>query len=140
MDYQDFLKSKHIAERWGQAQAAFEVAENSEEVAYYQAILGEFYDYIQDLEGKLFDQAVKNDPADLTDLSKIPAAENTILPDSLASSQVPVPAPFAPPAVDLTDFQTGPNLTPLPDNAPAANSSNPAGQVSTDEEDPWFGF
>ena len=47
MNYQEFLKSKAIAERWGEAQAAFESSDSSAETAYYQQLLSEFYDYIQ---------------------------------------------------------------------------------------------
>lgn len=54
MNYSDFMKSKHIAERWGEAQAALESTDQTPEVAYYQELLNDFYDYIQYLESKTF--------------------------------------------------------------------------------------
>ena len=54
MDYTNFLKSKRIAERWGEAQAAFEAMTPNDELMYYQQLLTEFYDYIQELEARSF--------------------------------------------------------------------------------------
>lgn len=79
MNYEEFLKSKHIAERWGEAQAAFESIEATTEVAYYQELLNDFYDYIQDLERQLFitDQTVSpqlhaSDPASFLTSRSVP--------------------------------------------------------------------
>ncbi len=66
MDYDAFMKSKHIAERWGEAQAAFEQSDVSDETAYYQELLTDFYEYIQFLEAKSFG---KEKVEDLTNLS-----------------------------------------------------------------------
>lgn len=79
MNYEEFLKSKHIAERWGEAQAAFESIQATTEVAYYQELLNDFYDYIQDLERQLFitDQTVSpqlraSDPASFLTSRSVP--------------------------------------------------------------------
>lgn len=54
MNYDDFIKSKHISERWGEVQGTFESIEPTAEIAYYHELLTEFYDYILHLEAKFF--------------------------------------------------------------------------------------
>jgi hypothetical protein len=81
MNYEEFLKSKHIAERWGEAQAAFESIEATTEVAYYQELLNDFYDYIQDLERQLF----------ITDQTVSPQLRASVPAPFLTSRSVPLP-------------------------------------------------
>ncbi|MCU5752920.1 hypothetical protein OBG91_03915 [Lactococcus lactis] len=50
MDYNDFMKSKHIAERWGEFQANYKNLNKTSELKAYHDLLTEFYDYIQSLE------------------------------------------------------------------------------------------
>lgn len=119
MNYADFLKSKRIAERWGEAHAAFESSENSPEVAYYQEILSDFYDYIQQLEAQLFTEN---------------ATEPATLPEKNENLQ-PAPAVFSPSAQAFTDAPVMQKAANLSEN----QLSSDAGLV-TDEEDPWFGF
>ena len=47
MDYNDFMKSKHIAERWGEFQANYKNLNKTSELKAYHDLLTEFYDYIQ---------------------------------------------------------------------------------------------
>ena len=54
MDYNDFMKSKHIAERWGEFQANYKNLNKTSELKAYHDLLTEFYDYIQSLEAHLF--------------------------------------------------------------------------------------
>ena len=48
LDYDKFLKSKQIAEKWGESQAKIH------DVAYYRETLAQFYEYIQLLEREIF--------------------------------------------------------------------------------------
>lgn len=54
MDYNDFMKSKHIAELWGEFQANYKNLNKTSELKAYHDLLTEFYDYIQSLEAHLF--------------------------------------------------------------------------------------
>ena len=54
MDYNDFMKSKHIAERCGEFQANYKNLNKTSELKAYHDLLTEFYDYIQSLEAHLF--------------------------------------------------------------------------------------
>ena len=54
MDYNDFMKSKHIAERWGELQANYKNLNKTSELKAYHDLLTEFYDYIQSLEAHFF--------------------------------------------------------------------------------------
>ncbi|MCL2112420.1 MAG: hypothetical protein FWH31_00560 [Streptococcaceae bacterium] len=139
MNYNDFMKSKHIAERWGEAQGTFESIDNTSEMIYYHELLTEFYDYIQYLEGYFFTdgsnslttlskEADKN-PSVLTDtsnhFSEISSADSNIKAETLKSSNRPEQL--------FTAFS--PTIE-TPDTSPFGASQ----EVLTDEEDPWFGF
>ena len=56
MDYNDFMKSKHIAERWGEFQANYKNLNKTSELKAYHDLLTEFYDYIQSPETLSFGQ------------------------------------------------------------------------------------
>lgn len=121
MNYDEFLKSKQIAERWGEAQATFKAEASSAEGAYYQGLLTEFYDYIKLLESHFF-----------------------VSPASPSQSGTPTVAP----TVTKEKNQPEHLLTQIPsafslENQPAFADPQVASFVPeslTDEEDPWFGF
>lgn len=54
MDYELFIKSKKIAEKWGEVQAT------GHDANFYLAALTEFYDYIQALEAEIFNQEISS--------------------------------------------------------------------------------
>lgn len=91
MDYSDFMRSKQISERWGEAQGAFEsgkMSEKVEAIAYYHELLTDFYDYIQYLEAKTF-----NDAPDMFEKKKlhqenIPAQSTFSLPPTLVAEDI----------------------------------------------------
>lgn len=129
MDYADFMKSKRIAERWGEAQAAFESSDNSSEVAYYQEILTDFYDYIQFLEAKAFE--TERDFESESPLVSFPQAKNQKETVSVLTKIAPVEASENEAAV--MTIPKKPALT-------FADLMKDEQEVVTDEEDPWFGF
>lgn len=130
MDYADFMKSKRIAERWGEAQAAFESSDNSSEVAYYQEILTDFYDYIQFLEAKAFE--TEQDFESESPLVSFPQAKNQKETVSALTEIAPVEASENEAATVMTSPKK-PTLT-------FADLMKDEQEVVTDEEDPWFGF
>ena len=70
MDYNDFMKSKHIAERWGEFQANYKYLNKTSELKAYHDLLTEFYDYIQSLEAHFFnDEKVADQKNLLTESS-----------------------------------------------------------------------
>lgn len=70
MDYETFIKSKQIAERWGKIQSTFAQSPSSEMIRNYQETLREFYDYIQLLEKKSYLKDGQEAEVFLTDWSK----------------------------------------------------------------------
>ena len=71
MDYNDFMKSKHIAERWGEFQANYKNLNKTSELKAYHDLLTEFYDYIQSLEAHLFnDEKVADQKNLLTEYNR----------------------------------------------------------------------
>ncbi|MQW23609.1 MULTISPECIES: hypothetical protein [unclassified Lactococcus] len=129
MDYADFMKSKRIAERWGEAQAAFESSDNSSEVAYYQEILTDFYDYIQFLEAKAFE--TEQDFESESPLVSFPQAKNQKETVSDLIEIAPVEA-----SANEAAVMTSPKKPALT----FADLMKDEQEVVTDEEDPWFGF
>ncbi|AYG01504.1 hypothetical protein [Lactococcus allomyrinae] len=139
MNYNDFMKSKHIAERWGEAQGTFESIDNTSEMIYYHELLTEFYDYIQYLEGHFFadgSSALTNlskntdkNPSVLTDtsnhFSEISSTDNNVKTEYFATSNLPEQL-----------FTAVSPIIEAPDTSPFAANQ----EMLADEEDPWFGF
>ncbi|MFZ2577483.1 MAG: hypothetical protein WAX22_08440 [Lactococcus hircilactis] len=114
MNYDVFLKSKRIAQQWGEAQAMFKTSEHLEEITYYFSLLSEFYNYIQLLEKETFENKENLIDHSFEALEKHPSQPN-------AYSEIP----------QLKSSKI------MPDTY---DSHLKQQAVSTDEEDPWFGF
>lgn len=139
MNYNDFMKSKHIAERWGEAQGTFESTDNTSEMVYYHELLTEFYDYIQYLESYFFtdDSSALTHPSKNTDKnpSVYPDTSNHFSEISNADSNVETETLKSSNRSEQLFTAFSPTIE-TPDPSPFG-----AGQeVLTDEEDPWFGF
>ncbi len=84
MNYDDFMKSKHIAERWGEFQEKFKNMDKSSELKAYHELLTEFYEYIQYLETHFF-------AADKTSVDKNLLTDWSVNSQaSTASAQIPM--------------------------------------------------